>query len=136
MELATSAADALVVLFNALAEDEQDAVYDRLTELRVAKLAGSESSRERFIRSMRTVAEYVGHVPSIDECERASQELRDAGEDVETFSRVYAHFKTWPRAKEALALSETTTAKRTDAASATARLAKSAGTPRRPCAKS
>jgi hypothetical protein len=115
VEGATSAADAIVVLFNALAERKQEDAYERITELPVQRLAGTENSMARFVRSMRTVAEHVGRVPSVDEYKQASQELREAGEDVETFARLYAHFKSWPRAKEALALSETTTARRIDA---------------------
>jgi hypothetical protein len=41
-------------MFNALSESEQSDVYDRLTELRVRTLAGTENSMERFIRSMRS----------------------------------------------------------------------------------
>ena len=113
--LSTSAVDVLVVMFNSLSEQEQDKVCERLTELRVRKLAGSENWMAQYIRSMRRVAQYVGHVPSVDEYKQASEELRAAGEGVETFSRVYAFFKSWPRAREALSLSETNTAQRIDA---------------------
>lgn len=67
------------------------------------------------IRSMQRVAEYVGGVPSTDEYKRAAAELRAAGEDVETFARLYRHFGSWPRATEALALSKTSTAERIEA---------------------
>lgn len=111
----TTAADALVLLFNALAPDEQDEAFERLSDVRLRRLAGSESDSERFVSSLRRVAEYVGHPPSVDEYKQASKELVAASESIQTFSRLYAHYGTWPRAKEALSLSATTTALRIEA---------------------
>ena len=114
--MTATAADALVMLFSALPEDAQDDAYERIGELRLRRLAGDESAMAVAIRSMRTVAEYVGHAPSVDEYKQASQELIADDVDVLTFARIYAHFgHSWPRAKEALALSETTTTKRIEA---------------------
>jgi hypothetical protein len=110
-----SAADAVLVLFNALTSDEQEEASERIAELQLRRQAGTESTMGRFIRSMQRVTEYVGDVPSVDEYKQASEELRAAGEDVETFARTYKHFGSWPQAKEALALSEGTTARRIEA---------------------
>jgi hypothetical protein len=107
---ATLAADALLILFNSLSESEQEEVYERISELQLRRLAGNESAPARYLRSLRRVAEHLGHTPSTTEYRRVSEELRAAGEDVEIFNRVYSHYRTWPRAREALALSETSTA--------------------------
>ena len=85
------------------------------------------SDTERVLRSLRAVAVHVGHEPSVDEYKQAREELRAAGEEVEGITRVIRHFGSWRRAKEALALSETTTAKRIEARSATAGWARSGG---------
>ncbi len=70
----------------------------------------------RCVRSLRRVAEHVGHAPAVDEYKQASTELRAAGEDVETFARLYKHFEhNWSRVREALELADTTTARRIDA---------------------
>lgn len=113
--MSTTAADALLILFAALPEDEQDEAFARIEDIRLRQEAGSESDTERFIRSVRRVAEYVGHPPSVDEYKQASQELIEAGEDIETFARVYARFGSWPRVREVLKLSETNTARKIEA---------------------
>ncbi len=64
---------------------------------------------------MRAVAAYVGHLPSVDEYKQAVEELCAGGEHIESFTRVSRHFGSWRRAKEALDLSETTTARRIEA---------------------
>jgi hypothetical protein len=74
----TSAADALVIVFNALPADEQDDVFERIHHLRERRDAGEESETARFIRSMRRVAEELGEVPSIGDYKAVSQELRDS----------------------------------------------------------
>lgn len=48
--------------------------------------------------------EEVGHTPSTAEYRQVSERLQAAGEDVEPFTRVYAHYVSWPRAREALSL--------------------------------
>lgn len=59
----TTGADAVVVVFAALSDDEQEEAFARLSELRLRRQAGDDSSMERHIRSLRRVAEYVGHAP-------------------------------------------------------------------------
>ena len=86
-----------------------------MSDVRLRRQAGSESDTERFIRSLRRVAEYVGHEPTSGEYKQASLELIETGEHVETFARMYSRFGSWPRAEEGLALSETTTARRIEA---------------------
>ena len=111
----TTAADALVIVFNTLTAEEQDEVFERLHQAQVRRDAGDESFAARCIRSMQRVAEHIRHIPTVDEYKTASKELLAAGDDVETFARLYKHFGSWPRATEALVLSETTTARRIEA---------------------
>lgn len=113
--MATTATDALVIVFAALEADEQREALDRMTVLRARRGAGEMSDTERVLRSMRLVAAHVGHAPSVDEYKQAREELRAAGEDAEPLTRVIRHFGSWRRAKEALTLSETTTARRIEA---------------------
>jgi hypothetical protein len=113
--VATTATDALVIVFTALAAEEQDDVFERLHQARLRRDASEESLMGRCIRSMQRVAEHVGHVPSVDEYKSGSQDLRAADEDVETFSRLYKHFGSWARATEALALSDAATPRRIEA---------------------
>jgi hypothetical protein len=110
-----TASDALVIVFAALDPDEQREVLERMTELRARSEAGAMSDTESFISSLRQVADYVGHAPSVGEYKQAREEMLAAGADIESFTRLYRHFGSWPRVKEALALSETTTARRIEA---------------------
>lgn len=107
----TRATDAILVIFNTLSQAEQREVHERISELRLRQAAGDETPTGRCLRSLRRIAEQLGHTPSTTEYRAVSEELRAAGEDVETFTQVYSHFGSWPRAREALALSETTTAR-------------------------
>jgi hypothetical protein len=117
--MATTAVDLLVVAFRALSSDEQDAAIERLRELRVEQQSGLESEAARFIRSLRAVADHVGHPDrgelTVGAYKQASAELIAAGHDVETFSRVYRHYGSWPRAREALDLSDSATPRRIEA---------------------
>ena len=111
-----SAGDAIAIIFAALSREEQEEVFERLVEARARRDAVGESQMARCLRSLQLVAEHVGHVPSVDEYKQASSELIAEGHDVETFARLYRHFdKSWRRVREALALSETTTARRIEA---------------------
>jgi hypothetical protein len=108
-----SAADALVIVFAALAPDEQDDAFQRLRQVLTARDAAEESVMGRCIRSLLRVTEVIGHVPSVGDYREASKALREVGEDVESFANLYKNFGgSWPRAMEALELSETTTAER------------------------
>jgi hypothetical protein len=112
---ATLASDAVLIVFNALSESEQEEVYERISELRLRQVAGDESTPARYLRSLRRVAEHIGHTPSRTEYQEVSEDLRAAGEDVEILSRLYVHFRSWARAREALALSESSSARAIEA---------------------
>jgi hypothetical protein len=117
--MTTSATDIVIAAYNTLNEDERDEVFERIRERRVIDAAGTESDAARFVRSLRRVAEYVGHPDqtdlSVGVYKQASAELIAEGEDIETFGRLYGHYGSWPRAREALELSETTTVRRIEA---------------------
>ena len=113
--MATSAVDIAVVMFQSLAEDEQEDLYQRLTELRARRPAGEHSETERIVISLRLVADHLGGSPSPTDYKLAYRELRAGGAEVQEFNRVVRHFGSWRLAKEALALSETTTVRRIEA---------------------
>ena len=111
-----SATDAIAIIFAALPREQQEEVLERLVEVRALRDSAGESQMARCLRSLQLVATHVGHPPRVDEYKQASVEQLAAGEDVETFARLYKHFdKSWRRVREALALSETTTARRIEA---------------------
>lgn len=110
--MSTTAVDALVIVSAALDADEQQEALERMTEVRARREAGEMSDAGRVVHSLRRVADLVGYPPSPDEYRQARDELVAGGENIESFTRVSRHFGSWRRAKEALALSETTTARR------------------------
>lgn len=111
----TSGPDALVALFNVLAVEEQEDAFERIVEMRLRRIAGDESEAVRFLRSLRRVKEVLGEFPSVGDYKRVSAELIAAGEDIETYSRLYAYYGSWPRTREALTLSDTSTPRRIEA---------------------
>ncbi len=103
----TSGADALVVLYEALPPDEKDAAYARIYEARLRAGKVAETELARHVRSLRRVADALGHEPGVDEYRHVSRVLIAEGEDLEPFARLYRFFgSSWPRAREALQLSE------------------------------
>jgi Homing endonuclease associated repeat len=113
--MATSAVDALLVMYQALDESEQDELDARISDARALREAGEHSEMGRMMISLQRIAEHVGGPPSPADYKLAYRELRAAGEDIEEFNRVVRHFGSWRRAKEALALAETTTVRRIEA---------------------
>ena len=107
--------DVLLLVFSALTDDEQDEVSERIGERRTLRLADEENEMARYIRSLRRVADLVGREPSVDDYRTQSRTLIASGEDVEPFHRLYSYFGSWRRAREAIALAETTSARRIEA---------------------
>jgi hypothetical protein len=103
--MATTGSDIIVASYQVLAEAEQDETFERLHQLRLAKEAGTESEMARFLRSLQRVAHELGRTPTADEYREVQPALAAAGEEVESFSRVYRFFGSWPRAREAVDLS-------------------------------
>jgi hypothetical protein len=113
--MATSGPDLLVAAFLALNDEEQQEAFERVHRICVGKQAGTDSEAGRYIRSLRRVAEELGRVPTVDDYKEMRATLAEAGEAIETFARRYRFFGSWPRATEALELSELTTTKRIEA---------------------
>ena len=109
--MSTSAIDVLLVTFSALTNDEQEAAFARLSELRLQRLAAGEGEMARHIASLRKVAEHVGRPDlSVDEYRDAYKQLNAAGdEDVIELNKLIRFFGRWSSAKEALDLSATNT---------------------------
>ena len=106
----SSVADVFLAAFEALDKAERAEVMSRLGEAHVRKLAGSEDDLSRIVRTLCRLAVEVGGVPTVTQAREVLPRLQDAGEDVETFSRLYKHFNhVWPQAVEALGLSDTST---------------------------
>ncbi len=112
----TSGVDLLVLAYLALDPFEQDEALARLQERHLQRQAGEQSETERMLASLQRVAEIAGHSPTVADYRDAVQkEMSEGGPGLEPLSRVIRHFGTWRMAKEALELSETTTARRIEA---------------------
>ena len=102
----TSGVEALLVIYATLSPEEQEEAHSRLRTLRVEAQSDAEREMETYLRSLRRVAEAVGHTPGVPEYKKISATLREQGEDIEPFSRLYRYFGgSWARAQEALELS-------------------------------
>lgn len=112
---ATSGSDLVALAFATLAPEEQDEAITRISDIRLTRLAGEASETALFIRSLRRVAEVAGGELSPDIYRHVRRELVEAGEDVAEFNAVSRHFGSWRAAKEALSLSEVTTALKIEA---------------------
>jgi hypothetical protein len=111
----TPATDALLILFAALEEAEQLEVAERIATIRAISAVSQESASAPFIRSLRRVAEFIGHEPMVDEYKDACALLREGGEDIKGFSTIVRHFGTWRWAKEAMDLSKLTSIRNVEA---------------------
>jgi hypothetical protein len=121
----TSGVQALLILHAALSPKEQEEAFAQLRQGRMDALGDAEREMEQHIRSLRRVAEAIGHAPGVAEYKEVAQALIADGEDVEPFSRLYRYFgKSWARAQEALELSGETTTKAIEARFAHRRLGK------------
>lgn len=121
----TSGVEALSILYAALTPEEQEEAFAQLRERRMDALGDAEREMESHVRSLRRVAEAIGHAPGVTEYKEVSQALIADGEDLEPFSRLYRYFgKSWGRALEALELSGETSTKAIEARFAHRRLGK------------
>lgn len=113
---AATGADALLVLYEALAPEEQDAAYERICEAHLRQLSTDDVELEKYVRSLRRVAGALGQVPGTSDYRRIAKQLRKEGEEIESFPRLYNFFGcSWSRAKEALELSGETTTRAVEA---------------------
>lgn len=121
----TSGVQALLILHAALTPEEQEEAFAQLRQARLNAQGDAEREMESHVRSLRRVAEAVGHSPGVTEYREVSQALIAGGEEVEPFSRLYHYFgKSWARAQEALELSGETTTRAIEARFAHRRLGK------------
>jgi len=77
-----------------------------------------------MVRSLRSVADELGHTPTVTEYREAERRRRGTEEALEETSRVIRHFSSWRVAKEALDLSESSSVRKIDARFAARRLGK------------
>jgi hypothetical protein len=121
----TSGVEALLVIYATLSQEEQEEAHSRLRTLRVEAQSEAEREMDTYLRSLRRVAEAIGHTPGVPEYKEVSAALREQGEDIEPFSRLYRYFGgSWARAQEALELSGETRTKAIEARFAHRRLGK------------
>lgn len=122
----TRAVDLLVVAFEALTPPEQDEALNRCQASRLKRDADTRSQTEQVLASLQRVAELAGKAPTdltSDDYRAAIQrEIAGGGAGIEPLSRVIKHFGTWRQAKEALTLSNSSTALQIEARFACRRL--------------
>jgi len=121
---ATSAVDALLIVFESLPEGERAEAFERLSERRIEHLAGEDSETAQLIRSLRWVAEQVGRTPTVTEYRDVERTHRGTHKAIEETNQVIRHFGSWRRAREALDLSQATSARKIDARFRARRLGK------------
>jgi hypothetical protein len=107
---AISAVDLLLVAFGTLAAPEQDEALVRMNDVRLTRLAEAGGEAARFLRALRRIAELNGGDLTPDVYKRTRSALIHDGEELPTLSAVIRYYETWAQAKEAAALSDTTTA--------------------------
>lgn len=105
----TSAVALLVVGFNALNVEQQEQAFQEINEFRLQRIAGEEGETARHLRSLKRVSDYVGEELSPDKYRAAWRALTGEGEELVEFNQLRRYFGSWRQAKEALALTETTT---------------------------
>jgi hypothetical protein len=111
-----SAVELLVIGYQALSLIEQEEALAQLQAIRLNREAGEQTETERMLASLQRVRESVGHPPTVADYRAAIQrEMQSGGPGLEPLSRLIAHFGSWRMAREALDLSETTTARRIEA---------------------
>ena len=94
--MTTSATDIFLAAYAALAPEEQEETFAKITAVRLNRLALDDSETGRFIRSLRRVAEYVGRDDlSPDDYRAARANLVAAGEDIPEINAVIRHFESW-----------------------------------------
>jgi Homing endonuclease associated repeat len=106
---------AAAVAFTALSDDEQEDAFERISEIRLGRVAGEESATAHMLRSLIRARDLLGHAPSVRDYKQIYRELKGTEDEIEEINRVVRHFGSWHRAVEALGLSETTTARRIEA---------------------
>ncbi len=120
----TSAIDIVMGSIALLDESEQEEVLARLTQRRLERQTEDDSETARMVRSLRSVADELGHTPTVTEYREAERRRRGTEEALEETSRVIRHFGSWRVAKEALDLSESSSVRKIDARFAARRLGK------------
>jgi hypothetical protein len=121
----TSGVQAFIAIYAVLSPEEQEKAFTELRRQRALAQGDAEREMDQHLRSLRRVAEALGHVPGVSEYKEVSQAFIADGEDVQPFSRLYKYFgKSWDRAKEALELSGETTTKAIEARFAHRRIGK------------
>lgn len=110
----TAAPDLLVIAYRALSPFEQEQAFELINEARIERLAGEESESGRILASLKRVADVLGEAPGVDDYRRARSELEAQGETLEPVSRILKHYRSWHVAREALGLSEVSSARAID----------------------
>jgi hypothetical protein len=120
----TSAIDIVMGSIALLDEGEQEEVLARLTQRRLERQTEDDSETARMVRSLRSVAEELGHTPTVTEYREAERRRRGTEEALEETNRIIRYFGSWRVAKEALDLSESSSVRKIEARFAARRLGK------------
>jgi len=125
-ERPTSAPELLLIAYRALSPSEQEQAHQLISSARVERLAGEDSETGRLLGDLRRVAEVVGQAPGVEDYKQVRREIAaSGGGELAPVSQILKHFDgSWFSAKEALGLSETTTARKIDARFASRKLGK------------
>jgi hypothetical protein len=115
--MGTSGAQLLLVAFHALSSAEQEEAYQQISQARLERLAGEGSQASRVLVSLQLVASEVGGVDKLTSTSyrQGWRRLKERGEEAHNLHAVIKHFGSWRRAREALDLSQSSSARAIEA---------------------
>lgn len=115
-EVQTTGVELISAAFNVLSPDEQEEALKRCHSVWLQREIGRGGATAQMLSSLKRVAEILGESPGIEDYKRVRLELAKDGEELEPVSRITKHFGgSWHQAREALDLTETTTARKIEA---------------------
>lgn len=107
----TSARDVLVAAFRSLPEEDQRECFQALRSAWAETCAGSESLADQYLASLVRVAEELGGTPGVADYKEVQGRLRGTPDEIAPFNPLYQFFgSSWPRALEAIGMSDSLSA--------------------------
>lgn len=115
-QVQTTGVDLLGAAFKALSEEEQEEALKLCQAIWLQREIERGGTTAQLLTSLRRVAEILGYAPGIDDYKRVRAELAKDGEQLEPVSRITKRFDgSWYVARQALDLSEATSARKIEA---------------------
>jgi hypothetical protein len=120
----TAGIDVVIAGFRLLTDEEQERAFATISQLRLERLAGEDGETAKALESMRLVRDHLGEIPTAKTYREAAAELREQGVKVLDINKVMRTLGSgsWRQCREALELSDGSTASQIEARFAKRRL--------------